>query len=455
MSEAVSLKRRALKSSVIELGGYATSQILRLASNLILTRLLFPEAFGLAALVGIFIQGLGMLSDVGVEQSVVQNPRGDDPRFLNTAWILHVTRGVGIWIFACALAWPMALLYHEPQLLYLLPVGAISVLIGAFTSTSLFTLRRRLELMRLTWIELGSQVCSLIGIVAWALIQPSVWALVVGGMAGAIYKTVASHWIDVGYRNRFEWDPHAYREIVSFGKWIFGSTALTFAGGQGDRLLLGNFMGAATLGIYNIALFLSEAIGSAVSRITGGVLYPVFSQVQRETPERMREIYYRVRARLDVASLVPMGMLMALSQRLVDLLYDSRYHEAGWMMQWLCIRVAMGAVLGPMETCLFSMGHTRYGFYRNVGRTVWILAGIPLGWQLAGLPGAVVAIAMSEIPVLLILWVPFYRLRLLWIKRELLAAALFVAGALLGWGVDRFVAVWLPQGSPAPHLFRH
>ena len=50
--------------------GYAASQAIRLFSNLILTRILFPEAFGLMALITVFLVGLNMLSDIGVSPSI-------------------------------------------------------------------------------------------------------------------------------------------------------------------------------------------------------------------------------------------------------------------------------------------------------------------------------------------------------------------------------------------------
>jgi O-antigen/teichoic acid export membrane protein len=61
-----SLDARFMRSSVFTLGGYGMGQVLRLASNLILTRILFPEAFGMMALVSVIMQGLAMFSDVGV-----------------------------------------------------------------------------------------------------------------------------------------------------------------------------------------------------------------------------------------------------------------------------------------------------------------------------------------------------------------------------------------------------
>jgi hypothetical protein len=78
------------------------------------------------------------------------------------------------------------------------------------------------------------------------------------------------------------------------------------------------------------------------------------------------------------------------------------------------------------------MGHTRYGLYRNVARAVWVVAAVPAGFWLAGLDGMLLAVALSEVPVLLVLWPAFRRIGLLDVRRELIAPMLFGAGMLLG-----------------------
>src|SRR5688572_4183028 len=50
-----SLRSRTIRGSAWTMGGYGAGQVLRFASNLILTRLLAPEMFGLMALVSIFM----------------------------------------------------------------------------------------------------------------------------------------------------------------------------------------------------------------------------------------------------------------------------------------------------------------------------------------------------------------------------------------------------------------
>jgi O-antigen/teichoic acid export membrane protein len=440
-----SLGRLALRGSVVEVLSFGANQAIRLASNLILSRLLFPEAFGLSALVSIFIQALIMLSDVGIEPGVVQSPRGDEERFLNTAWTLQVIRGVVLWLCACLLAWPFSIIYEEPQLVSLIPVASLTVLAGGFSSSSLYTLRRHLRLGTMMVVDLFSQVVGVAAMVAWAYARPTVWALVAGAVVTSVAKSAASYAVPTHVKNRFTWDDEAYRAILHFGKWIFGSSALYFLSKQSDRLLLGRYLGMSALGIYSIAMFLSEALGTVVYRITHGVLYPLFSQVWRDEPTRLKEVYYRARLPMDAAAMLGLGGLMVLGERVVDLLYDDRYADAGWMLEVMCVRVALTCVLTPCETALFSMGYTRYGFFQNIARAAWILAAVPIGYHVAGVHGVVWATALAEVAVAFVVWPPFVRLGMMKWSREALALALFAVGMLLGHGVDHLLTQLFPQ----------
>src|SRR4051812_6290963 len=81
---------RAGRSAVWAMLGFGGGQALRFAGNLVLTRLLMPEAFGLMVLVNTFLMGLALFSDIGVGTSVIQNKRGDERAFLDTAWTISV-----------------------------------------------------------------------------------------------------------------------------------------------------------------------------------------------------------------------------------------------------------------------------------------------------------------------------------------------------------------------------
>ncbi len=429
------LKRLIIRGSAFEMIGYGAGQVIRFGSNLVLSRLLFPEAFGLSALVNIMNQGLIMLSDVGLPTVVVQSPKGDDPKFLNTAFTWQAVRSVILWIAALALTLPMAYLYAEPELKWLVPVGALSVLLIGIRSTSYFTLRRQLRVGPLLTLELASQIGAVALMIPWAIYAPSVWTLIGGMLITSVIAAIGSHMIKVHYRNKFQWDKESAKSMLEMGKWIAGSSMLTFASQQGDRLLLGHFLGAATLGVYSIAVFLSGALGEAISRVTTGVFFPAYSRVNNEGPDRLREVFYKTRLATDALILPALAGLAVLGPFIVQLLYDPRYIAAGWMLQVLSVRVALSCIVWPLQFCLFALGNARYGFYLNLARVITLAIGVPIGYHMSGVPGLVWAVAISEIPALMVCYYGFARAKLLRVMLELRAPAFYAAGLVLGYGV--------------------
>jgi len=333
-----------LRGSVWTIAAYAAGQALRLCSNLVLTRLLFPEVFGLMALANVFLYGLHMLSDVGIATSVIQNRRGDEPPFLHTAWTLQVVRGASLSLVAILIAWPASRFYHEPRLLTVLPALGLTAAIGGFHSIGLVMLRRHMQIGRLTVLDLTTQVVGMVVTILAAWRWPSVWALVLGSLVSELTRLLLSHRLLPDLRPRFAWERDAVAEIRTFGKWIFLSSALFFLAGQADRLYLGRLGGMTVIGIYSIAMLFAESILNLVINLTHGVLYPALSQVAREDVARLRAAYYRARLLLDAISLPALGVLAMAGAELIHLLYDQRYASAGWILRLLALRVAMPSI---------------------------------------------------------------------------------------------------------------
>jgi O-antigen/teichoic acid export membrane protein len=446
LADEESLKKRVRRGSYIELFGFASSQALRLLTNLILSRLLFPEAYGLTAIATVYMVALHMLTDVGIRESIINNARGDDVRFLNTAWTLQVIRGFGLWIVAVATAYPVAWIYGDAQLGPLIIASSFVNVIYGFGSTAAHTLSRRLERMALLKQEIASKVLSMVVMFVWALAHPSVWALVAGAATQAVCETVFSHvLLPVGYRNRFCWDKESAREIGRFGKWIFGSSTFTFLAGEGDRLLLGRLLSMASLGIYSMAGMLASAVGIAVGRVSTSVLYGLLSTVAREQPEELSRHYYAARLKMDLIAMPALGGLMALGPLVVQILYDDRYVEAGWMLQILSIRIALQCMFGLAGVALMSLNRPQYHVHANAGRFLAVWAGIPIGYAIGGVEGVVWATALSELPALVVFTVGLWRARVLRPMRELLAPAGVLAGVVAGYGVLWTVRAFFPH----------
>jgi len=391
------LMARAMRSSSLIVIGYGGSQAMRLAANLILTRLLFPEAFGMMALVGVVTIGLAMFSDVGISPSISQSRRGDDPDFLNTAWTIQVIRGFALWIAACALAWPVAQFYGEPDLALYLPIAGISLAIAGFNPTRIETAHRHLLVGRLTMLDLAAQAIGVVAMVALAWALQSVMALVIGGVLGALAKLALTHYGLPGLGNRLRWERPAAAELIRFGKWIFLSTAFWFMSSQGDKAILGKFLPLNTLGVYNIGFFLAAfplALGQAV---VGKVLIPIY----RDTPPTASPENARKLRKMRYAMGLPiMGLVIVMAffgPALVDLLYDERYVHAGAILVLLAA-AQLPQVLGlSYDQAALAAGDSRRFFVFSCVRAVLQVGFLLIGVSLYGLIGALVALCGSTL----------------------------------------------------------
>ena len=392
-----SLKRKAIEGTIWTFGAYGLGQVLRLLSNLLLTRLLFPEAFGVMALVNVAIQGLAMFSDIGLGSSIIQNPRGEEPRFLRTAWTLQVARGLMLWAGTVIIAWPVAAFYEEPSLFKFLPVAGCSVFISSFTTVNLFLANRKLQFARMTLLGLISQVLTLAAMLAMALQWRSVWALVAGTVVGSLVSTVLSYFLFPSPPMKFQFDRAAAHELFHFGKWIFVGTILGFIVTRLDRLVLGKFMTMSDLGVYSIAFMFANVMPDVTRTIAAKVLFPVYSETARNNPETLRKRTYKIRKYLMLVTLPPCILLAAGGDLLIDFLYDDRYVEAGWMLQVLAAGAIITTITAPIGGVFLAVGDS-YGNTLYIGsKAVLTIAAMTIGGYTLGNNGIILAIAAASL----------------------------------------------------------
>lgn len=388
---APGLFARALRGSAFTAGSYAFMQVVRLATNLILTRLLFPEAFGVMALVSVVLVGLAMFSDVGVGPAISQHKRGDEAAFLDTAYSINVLRGAVLWGLTCALAYPVALFYNAPELAWLLPAAGITLLISGFNPTRIDTANRHLLLGRVTALDLCAQIIGNLAIIALAFAMRSVWALVLGAIIGSAAKLIIMLiWLP-GPANRFRWDRDAGRDLIHFGKWIFMSTACGFLLSQGDKAIFGAYLSLEELGIYNIGYFLASFPVLLAGAVVGRIMIPLYRDHHpAESAVNFAKIR-RLRFGITGGTLALLALLALVGIPLVGLMYDARYAAAGMIVVAIAC-VQMPGVIGMTydQSALAAGDSKTYFALMALKATVQTLAFL-MGVHRAGLEGALLA----------------------------------------------------------------
>ncbi len=437
------LMARVLRSASWMMISYGGSQALRLAANLVLARLLFPEAFGLMALVTLVTVGLALFSDVGIGPSIAQNPRGDDPDFLNTAWSIQVLRGFGLWGMTLALAWPMAWFYGASELLYYLPIAGIGLAISGFNPTRIETAHRHLLVGRVTLLDLCAQAIGIGAMVLMAWLSGSVMALVLGGVIQAAAKLMLTHFGLPGARNRFLWEPTAAKELIRFGKWIFLSTAFWFLTSQGDRAILGKFVSLDVLGVYNIGFFLASfpmLLGHAVNQ---RLMIPVYRDKPVAADPANRRKQQLLRAGLTTCILSMLLAMAWIGPWLVELLYDERYEQAGAMMVMIALTLVPAVITMTYDQAALAAGDSRSFFLFTATRALLQTTFFLLATMWYGLPGGIIAMGISMLAAYpMLIWLA--QKHQAWDPRHDLVfalCALFIGGGAAYWHLDSIMAL--------------
>jgi O-antigen/teichoic acid export membrane protein len=386
----------AFRGGAWSIAGYVATQLLRTVATLVLARhFLGPEAFGVVGLVGVFLAGLSMFSELGILANVVQHRRGDDPQFLNTAFSIQAGRGLTVWIAAALAAYPLALFYKQPELFPLVVVAGLSEMIRGLASTAAWTLTRHVKLRNITLLAIAAEIVASGAGILWAVISPSPWALVVRTIVSAGVYALGSHFV-AKPAVRFGWDRSAATDILHFGGWISLATGAHFLAGQGERLILGKFITPAELGCFSLAVMISSVPAGGVGQLVNQIFLPMISSTVRTSRTGTVRDFLRMRRTFfGIALLAGVGFLVC-AKPFVALVLSPKYAMTAWMLQALGLRVALDIFAAPTSSLIMAYGQTKYSAGANTIRLILMITGVWIAFALFGVREAVVFLIIAQ-----------------------------------------------------------
>lgn len=458
--EESGLRRKVIRGSTLTILVYGCASALRLASNLVLTRLLLEEHFALMALIYVALEGLQMFSDVGLRPAIVQSKRGYEPTFLNTAWTIQVARGLGLWLVACLVGPLMGLAYHDkyPELWYMIPVAALSAPILGLHSTTLHTLLKSMNPGKVLLTELFAQVVSVAVMLSVAAVYRSVWALVIGGLVSPLVITIVSHLLTPRAHNRLHWNRTDARELFHYGRWVFVSTLFTFLARQSDRLVMAKLLSETLMGVYNIALMGLYMCIEVLVHLMEWVAFPAYSR-KLNAGDDVRGPFRRATGQLLTLAGAGVATLVSGGPDLIDFLYPDAYAEAGWMLRVL----GWSAWFVVLEACCSSLvkalGTTRWMAAGHATKFAVMVPAILIGYSYAGLQGGLLGIVVADLARYLVAAVGLHRQGYPVLLRDFAYTAHLGIAVLIGtqvaarlpqewWSLVRFLVIAAAASSP-------
>jgi O-antigen/teichoic acid export membrane protein len=439
------LYTRALRGGVWTVVAHSADTFTRIISSLLMTRLLFPEAFGLITAATSLLVGLTLVSDVGIRTVILRSPHGDNPDFLRFAWTLQICRGGALWavlILFCGVltlepvrsSLPNQSVFADKEFPIISVVLGFSLLLSGLESTAVHANVRRLNLRPIIFLDVIARLASLPVMLLLAWMTKSVWAIVAGVIVASIVRLIMTHLFVPGPRMCWRWDREHVAEFAHFGKWISIASTATFVSGQGDRLFIGLFLSSTLLGLYSIAKLPMETAMGLFERLNGSLAVPVLGEVIRTDVNSLKGKYYRFRLPFDLSAPLLGGIVCSAGSLIIHILYDARYVDAGYMLQLLGVSLAMY----PSSLILSAFpltGSPQVSAVISVVQAVSLLTCMVAGFVLEGLPGVVFGIAIHRIvPSILVLELA-YRRGWVDILKELRVLPVFGLGIFIGNGL--------------------
>lgn len=383
------LRAKTTRGAALLGGASLGEQASRFARNMLLARLLAPSAFGTMAIVMSFSSIVGSLSDVGLRVSVIRNPRGREPAYLNAAWWLAMGRSLGVYAI-CFLAAPwVARFYGNIEVSALLRVALLSALLEGAMSPRSCLPQKEMKFGRWATISNGGAICGVILTVILSFILPDVWALAIGYCSENAFRCLLSYILCPGLPS-FGWNRSAARDLLSYSRGAYGLSFLNLIFTRTDIFVLAKLCSPTALGLYTMAVYLVQTPTGFIQNMVGSTLVPAFAHVQ-EDHQRINRVILEATSWLIVLGLPAVVVIWLYAPSLLRVTYGIRYLRSAGPLA-VASAVAFISILNGVITDAFSaMGRPALHRRAVAASAVVMIVAIYPACKMLGVIGAQIA----------------------------------------------------------------
>jgi O-antigen/teichoic acid export membrane protein len=379
----------------------ALSRLSTLAVGIALARILGPHQFGTFAVAMVALLAVLSFNELGVSLAIVRWP-GDPRAIAPTVATISVASSVVIYL-GCFLGAPaFAQAMGDPHATNVVRVLTLSVLIDGFTSVPAAILqrdfrqdRKMVASLTTSWLNSGTSIlCALSGMGAMSL---AVGQLVGAGSGALLFAYFAPQGL------RFGFDRSKVRSLLKFGLPLAGSSAVVFAVSNVDKVIVGAALGPVPLGLYVLAVNLSNWPVSMFSQPVRSVAPAALARLQHDPPA-MRTSFLSTAGLLAAVTLPACALLAATSGPLIRFVYGPLWSQTAHVLPWLALTGALRILFELVYDYFVVLANTRVVLTVQIVWLVALTATLGFAAHLAGPAGA----GAAQFGVALLVVLPLY-----------------------------------------------
>ena len=386
------LKRKAVSGMIwTALQKYST-MFITFISGIILARLLTPYDYGCIGMLSIFMVLAEAFIDGGFGSALIQkkNPTQED---YSTIFWFNIGMSVLMYTMLYFSAPFIARFYDIPLLCNVLRVQGLVLFIYALNVIQRNQLRKKLKFKVLSIVTIITSVTSLAITIYMAYKGFGVWALVVQNIMTAAIPAFV-FWFYIKWRPIWVFSVNSFKELFSFGFYMFLTHLLNQFGQQIQGLLIGKMYNPATMGYYSKAHGTEKLASTSIGSVMMQVTYPLYAEVQ-DNKQQLSNIIKRITMTLSYITFPLMFILMLCAKPIFLLLYSDRWLPSVPYFQVLCIAGLAYSLQSVNNNAIAAVGKSKEMFVwtiikRSVG--IGLLVG---GLLLFGMKGLLSAVLIS------------------------------------------------------------
>lgn len=371
----------------------------------VLARLLTPSDFGLMAMAGAVTSFATPLLDFGLGSALMHFPR-PDKRALSTIYWLNLGLACSLALAFFLLAWPIAHIYRQAELLPVLLWLSIIFPLNAIGHIFRVLAEKELRFSVLAQQEVVATFAGFVVAVVLALRGGGAYALVAAALASAAMSSVLA-WIrlSAGVRPSFEFSFQKAKPFLKFGMHRMGDGVWNNLRMQADIFIAGVYATPAAVALYATPRDLCLRIANAVvNPVVTRISLPVMTKLQGDIT-LLREVYLKT-LRLVSSLNFPLYTLLALFPGdVIAFVLGSQWGEAAPYLRLLAIWALIRSTGNPSGSLLYAVGMARRSHLWNL---TLFLSVVPLLWG-AMILGGGLALAWTMLVVQVVTFVLAWR----------------------------------------------
>lgn len=371
MSSEKNLKQKATSSMLWTAIQKYSTMVIQFVSGIILARLLTPHDYGCIGMLSIFMVLAEAFIDGGFGSALIQKKTPTQTDYSTIFYwncIMALLMYVALFFSAPAIAG----FYHIPELSAVLRVEGVVLFIYALNVIQRNQLKKNLNFKLLAIISLITSAVSLTVTIVMAYNGCGVWSLVTQNIILSAIPCIF-FWFYVRWRPMLVFSWKSFKELFSFGFYMFLTHLLNQFSNQIQGLLIGRWYTPAMLGYYTKAASTEKLASDSISQVVSQVSYPLYASIQ-DNKEQLVSVLKRLTGTICYLSTPLLLLLCLCAEPIFLLLYSDRWLESVPYFQILCLAGIPFALQSVNNQTIAAVGKSKALFtWTIVKRSVSLL----------------------------------------------------------------------------------